>query len=41
LIVEKLAQERQRIDRALQDLHRTGQVLDGIIASAGGQVPKQ
>ncbi|MEU7630819.1 MerR family transcriptional regulator [Nocardia sp. NPDC049220] len=40
-LVQKLTEERARIDRAMQDLRRTGTVLDGIIRAAGGEAPEQ
>ncbi|MEV0337895.1 MerR family transcriptional regulator [Nocardia sp. NPDC050713] len=38
-LVEKLTEERARIDRALRDLHRTCEVLDSVIRAAGGEAP--
>ncbi|MBF6298424.1 MerR family transcriptional regulator [Nocardia amamiensis] len=35
-LVEKLTEERARIDQALRDLRRTSEVLDGVIRAAGG-----
>ncbi|MEU2087140.1 MerR family transcriptional regulator [Nocardia beijingensis] len=40
-LVEKLAEERARIDQAMRDLRRTGEVLDGIIRAAGGEAAEQ
>ncbi|WP_067467405.1 MerR family transcriptional regulator [Nocardia amamiensis] len=40
-LVEKLTEERARIDQALRDLRRTSEVLDGVIRAAGGAEPGQ
>ncbi|MFI6362673.1 MerR family transcriptional regulator [Nocardia sp. NPDC050630] len=40
-LVDKLAEERRRIDQAMTDLHRAGAVLDEIIRAAGGAQPEQ
>ncbi|MEU1962166.1 MerR family transcriptional regulator [Nocardia sp. NPDC019304] len=40
-LVEKLTEERARIDQAMRDLRRTGDVLDGIIRAAGGEAAEQ
>ncbi|WP_433728420.1 MerR family transcriptional regulator [Nocardia sp. CA-129566] len=40
-LVDKLMQERRRIGRALEDMHRACAVLDEIISSAGGEVSEQ
>ncbi|MGV9724337.1 MerR family transcriptional regulator [Nocardia beijingensis] len=40
-LVEKLTEERARIDQAMRDLRRTGEVLDGIIRAAGGEAAEQ
>ncbi|MFR9767680.1 MerR family transcriptional regulator [Nocardia sp. SC052] len=40
-LVEKLTEERARIDQAMRDLRRTGDVLDGIIQAAGGEASEQ
>ncbi|QIS08529.1 MerR family transcriptional regulator [Nocardia arthritidis] len=36
-LVDKLTEERSRIDQALRDMHRTRAVLDGIIEAASGE----
>ncbi|WP_069165692.1 MerR family transcriptional regulator [Nocardia altamirensis] len=33
-LVAKLTEERERIEQAMRDLHRTRDVLDGVIAAA-------
>lgn len=38
-LVDKLTEERARIDRAVRDLLRTREVLDGVPAAAGGETP--
>ncbi|WP_043719020.1 MerR family transcriptional regulator [Nocardia asiatica] len=40
-LVDKLTEERARIDQAMRDLRRTGDVLDGIIRAAGGAPAEQ
>ncbi|MEU2105400.1 MerR family transcriptional regulator [Nocardia sp. NPDC019255] len=40
-LVEKLTEERARIDQAMRDLRRTSDVLDGIIRAAGGEAAEQ
>ncbi|WP_067651277.1 MerR family transcriptional regulator [Nocardia harenae] len=35
-LVDKLTAERERIDRALRDLHHTRDVLDAVLRAAGG-----
>ncbi|MCC3328577.1 MerR family transcriptional regulator [Nocardia abscessus] len=40
-LVEKLTEERARIDQAMRDLRRTSDVLDGIIRAAGGAATEQ
>ncbi|MEV0708145.1 MerR family transcriptional regulator [Nocardia aurea] len=38
-LVDKLTEERVRIQQALDDLHRTSEVLDGVLRAAGGAPP--
>ncbi|WP_063023339.1 MerR family transcriptional regulator [Nocardia niwae] len=40
-LVDKLTEERARIDQAMRDLRRTSDVLDGIIRAAGGEAAEQ
>ncbi|WP_330251974.1 MerR family transcriptional regulator [Nocardia sp. NBC_00565] len=40
-LVDKLGEERRRIDQAMTDLHRAGVVLDDIIRAAGGENAEQ
>ncbi|MGK8510551.1 MerR family transcriptional regulator [Nocardia asiatica] len=40
-LLDKLTEERARIDQAMRDLRRTGNVLDGIIRAAGGAPAEQ
>ncbi|NEW38504.1 MerR family transcriptional regulator [Nocardia cyriacigeorgica] len=37
-LAETLTAERDRIDAAIRDLHRTRDVLDGVIRAADGQI---
>ncbi|RDI63079.1 MerR family transcriptional regulator [Nocardia pseudobrasiliensis] len=37
LLTETLAAERDRIDASIRDLHRTREVLDGVIQAARGE----
>jgi hypothetical protein len=39
--VERLTEERTRIDQAMRDLRRTSDVLDGIIRAAGAGASEQ
>ncbi|PXX66881.1 DNA-binding transcriptional MerR regulator [Nocardia tenerifensis] len=38
-LVEKLTEERERIEQAMRDLDRTREVLDGVIRAASGIEP--
>lgn len=38
-LVDKLTEERARIQQALDDLHRTRDVLDGVLRAASGAPP--
>jgi len=39
--VEKLTEERDRIQQALRDLHRTSELLDDVIEAASASHPAQ